>query len=85
MDGAGSRCAARLEDLRSGDEEPARAARVAPIVAWIRRRGPVFADFRVEPGAGVPRLADVSCWPGHDLFPDCEDQVYAALLAGLAS
>lgn len=61
------------------------AGRVAPIVGWIRRRGAVFADFRVEQGAGAPRLADVSCRPGYDLFPDFEDQVYTALLAGLAS
>ncbi len=59
------------------------AERVAPIVAWIRSRGTMFADFRVELEAGIPRLADVSCWPGHDLFPDFENQVYAALLAGL--
>jgi hypothetical protein len=60
------------------------AGRVAPIVAWLRRWGPAFADFTVEPAAGVPRLVDVSCWPGHDLFPDLADQVYAALLTGLA-
>ncbi|WP_103335538.1 hypothetical protein [Amycolatopsis sp. CA-126428] len=59
------------------------ADRVAPIVGWLRGRGTVFAGFRAELGAAVPRLADVSCWPGHELFPDLEDQVYAALLAGL--
>ncbi|MEU4524851.1 hypothetical protein AB0F52_39795 [Amycolatopsis sp. NPDC024027] len=59
------------------------AERVAPIVGWLRGRGTVFADFRAELGAAGPRLADVSCWPGHELFPDLEDQVYAALLAGL--
>ena len=59
------------------------ADRVAPIVGWLRGRGTVFADFRVELGAAVPRLADVSYRPEHELFPDLEDQVYAALLAGL--
>ncbi|MGV9360388.1 hypothetical protein [Amycolatopsis sp. NPDC003731] len=65
--------------------DAATADRVAPIVAWIRRRGTMFADFRVDLDAGIPRLADVLCWPGHHLFPDFEDQVYAALLAGLTS
>ncbi|MET8994404.1 hypothetical protein [Amycolatopsis sp. NPDC004169] len=69
----------------SGRLDAETADRVAPIVTWLRGRGAVFADFRVELDAGVPRLADVSSWPGHDLFPDREDRVYAALLAGLAS
>lgn len=56
---------------------------VAPIVAWLHRWGVGFADFTVEPAAGVPRLVDVSCWPGHHLFPHGEDQVYAALLSRL--
>lgn len=58
---------------------------VAPIVAWLRRRGVEFADFTVEPGERALRLVDVSCWPGHRLFADREDEVYAALLRRLAS
>ncbi|WP_307793181.1 hypothetical protein [Amycolatopsis sp. MtRt-6] len=56
---------------------------VAPVVAWLRRRGLGFADFAVEAEAGALRLVDVSCWPGHHLFAHLEDQVYAALLARL--
>ena len=59
------------------------ADRVAPIAGWLRRRGTEFADFGVELGAGVPRLLDVSCWPGHHLFAHLEDRVYGALLARL--
>ncbi|MFD2416241.1 hypothetical protein [Amycolatopsis pigmentata] len=55
-------------------------AEVAPVLAWIRRRGMEFCDFTVERQRGVLRLVDVSCWPGHHLFPHHEDRVYAALL-----
>jgi hypothetical protein len=64
--------------------DPETADRMAPVVAWLRRRGLEFADFTMEAAAGGPRLVDVSCWPGHHLFPALEDQVYAALLRRLA-
>jgi hypothetical protein len=59
------------------------AARVAPVLGWLRRSGIGFADFTVEQEHDVPRLVEVSCWPGHHLFPHIEDRVYAALLNGL--
>ncbi|MGX7829122.1 hypothetical protein ACTG9Q_28970 [Actinokineospora sp. 24-640] len=56
------------------------ACLVGPVLAWLRRSGMEFAAFTVERERGIPRLCDVSCWPGHHLFPHVEDQVYAALL-----
>ncbi|MFI6513334.1 hypothetical protein ACIBCT_37510 [Streptosporangium sp. NPDC050855] len=73
VSGTGERLGAGMADL------------VAPVLAWLRRSGMEFVAFTVEPGRGVPRLLDVSCWPGHFLFPHIEDRVYAALLDRLAA
>jgi hypothetical protein len=64
-----------------GGEAPVH--RLAPVLDWLARAGMDFVDFTAEWEDGTPRLAAVSCWPGHDLFPYCEEQVYQALLTRL--